>query len=326
MSKNQSGTSSEKGRIIFAHQRHAFERLVEIARACFFTSRETLPVSIRANSLIIGPSGSGKSFLARAVADHIGEVGVPFLDLSISDWVLLGNSERGGINTWPAIARFLQANRRKEGVIIFVDELQHAWGDCAYERFLRVELFSLFDLRLPHGLSAKIDDEIGERTFAPSDLAEIQDVLSNRTMIIGAGAFQEIWERQDTKPVGFHSLGAAMEIPTLTNLAETLPTELINRFRSELLILRPLELHDYESMLEVTARLVPSYLRETFLRLGYERLPEVTRLRQGTRYLEELMLDTLLEERALMRDSNRPAPQLELDQEDSSPNIVDPSF
>lgn len=171
-----------------------------------------------------------------------------------------------------------------------------------------MELFALLDLRVPHGLSAKIDDEIGERTFTPSDLCEIQEALSNRAMIIGVGAFQDIWEKAETATIGFHEEEKVAEMPTLTTLSQILPTELVNRFRSELLILQPLVLRDYVVMLESMAHKVPGYLRETFLRLGRSRLPEVARLRQGSRFLEELMLDTLLIERANMRDFKRAAP------------------
>ncbi len=314
----QPAPPADGSRIILPHQRYAFERLVEITTACLFTARKSIPLAIRPNSLLVGPSGSGKTFLARAVADHLG---VPFLPISISDWVLVGCSERGGITTWPAIARFLHANRQREGVVIFVDEIQHACGDSAWERFLRVELFSLLDLRVPRGLSAKIPDEDGERTFTSENLSEIEDVIATRTMIIGAGAFQQVWEANDAGAIGFQQQEQAVEKPTLKTLTQILPTELINRFRSELLILKPLALNDYHLMLETTAQSVPSYLRKSFLELGHARLPEVARLHQGTRFLEELMLDTILAERAAVRNFRCPAPQLELGLAGSSPAI-----
>lgn len=318
METNKTASPAEKGRIILPHQIAVYDRLIEVATACFATTRKSIPLALRTNSLIIGPSGSGKTFLAKTVADHLG---VPFLSISVADWILVGSSERGGINTWPAIARFLQSNRKKEGVVIFIDELQHAFGDCAWERFLRVELFSLLDLRVPHGLSAKVDDENGERTFTPNCLTEIEEVLTNRTMIIGAGAFQQIWEQNDTGSIGFQHQEQGPEIPTLKTLTRILQTELIYRFRSEIMILKPLALHDYKVMLETTAQSVPSYLRETFLQLGHARLPDAARLRQGSRFLEELMLDTILNERAALRDFKRPAPQLELDLPDSSQDM-----
>lgn len=313
--KTNPAPPADQSRIILPHQRHAFDRLVEVTTACFFTARKSLPFDIRSQSLLIGQSGSGKTYLAQAVANHLE---VPFLPISVADWILAGCNERGGINTWPAIARFLLTNRRKDGVVICIDELQHACGDSAWERFLRVELFSLLDLRVPRGLSARVDDEDGERTFTPSDLSQIEEVLANRTMIIGAGAFQNIWEKLEIASIGFRKENTGRELPTLKTLTETLPTELINRFRSELLILPPLALSDYEAMLESSFALVPSYLRNTFLQLGRNRLTEVARLRQGTRFLQELLLDTILTERASLRDFKALAPQLELNLMDSS--------
>ncbi len=318
MESIQPAPPAEGSRIILPHQRYAFDRLVEITKACFFSARNSLPLAIRPQSLLIGQSGSGKTFLAKAVADHLG---VPFLPISVADWILAGCSERGGINTWPSIARFLQINRRKEGVVICIDEIQHACGDSSWERFLRVELFSLLDLRVPCGLSAKIDREEGERTFSPNDLSEIEEVLANRTMIIGAGAFQNIWEESDTVQIGFGSEQPEQALPTLRTLTEILPTELINRFRSEIQILPPLTLSDYEAMLDSTVSLVPAYLRKTFLELGSARIPEVARLRQGTRFLEELMLDTLLIERSALRSFTPSSPELELNFNDSSSAI-----
>jgi len=55
-------------------------------------------------------------------------------------------------------------------------------------------------------------------------------------------------------------------------------------------------------MLEQAASDVPVYLRATFLTLGRKRLSEAARQQQGCRFLEELMLDTVLEERRLCID------------------------
>ncbi len=146
-------------------------------------------------------------------------------------------------------------------------------------------------------------------------------MLRNRTMIICAGAFQGIREKSTETPIGFHQKEPILEMPTLRTLTETLPTELINRFRSELLILPPLTLPDYQLMLESSAQTIPSYLRETFLNLSHSRLPEVVRLRQGTRFLEELLLDTVLHERAALRNYQAPPVQLELCFDDPSPTV-----
>jgi len=81
---------------------------------------------------------------------------------------------------------------------------------------------------------------------------------------------------------------------------ETLPRELVNRFRSDLVVLPQLVETDYSRMLEQAAEGVPAYLRKTFLRLGYQRIPGAVMCRQGCRFVEELLLDTLIEERSLL--------------------------
>jgi len=56
---------------IFAYQRPAFDRLLEIAKASFGIERRNLAIRPRASTLIIGPSGCGKSHLARAIAREL---------------------------------------------------------------------------------------------------------------------------------------------------------------------------------------------------------------------------------------------------------------
>ena len=274
------------------HQTNVFNRLVALGRACFQADRKALPIRPRFNSLVIGPSGSGKTFLAKAVADALN---VPLLVLTVADWILLSCRDRGGKITWHVIVEFLHRHRGKEGVLIFCDEVQHACGDCAWERFLRVELFSLLDLKIPQGLEVEVEEKGGDEiTLKGDSLRPIEEMLQRKVFLVGAGAFQEIWEERGNR-IGFRDAGREM-MPTSSNLTKTLPTELINRFRLDLLTLKPLLLADYEQMLEVAAEKLAPNLRAHFLKLGRQRLPEVHRLRQGSRFLEELLCDTLIEE------------------------------
>jgi len=286
-------TSSPPKRIILDHQLAAFEKLVAVATACFSIQRNTLPVNPRSNSLIIGPSGSGKTFLARAVAE---EVGVEFLSISVSEWILLGASGRGAVMTWPLIFQFLLQNKGKSGAVIFVDEVDKIGGDSSWERFLRSEVFRLLDLQLPAGITNGDGDSVGR-----NDHASVSEVLSNRTLLLAAGAFQGIWDERSRTKLGFGSQAGPEPGLSPSTLVKTLPLELVNRFRGELVILPALGEADYRLMLERTAKEVPVYLRDTFMRLGLERIHEVARLQQGCRFLEELMLDCILHERAVIK-------------------------
>jgi len=48
---------------------------------------------------------------------------------------------------------------------------------------------------------------------------------------------------------------------------------------------------------------VPPYLRETFLRMGHEQIPDAMVMQQGCRFIEDLMLQTILSERASLQMS-----------------------
>ena len=278
--------------MIYDYQKPAFSKLLAVAKACFAVQRQTLPIRVRTNTMIIGSSGTGKTHLARAVAT---ELGAEFLPVSIAEWILLGSSTRGRIPTWPVIFRFLQRHHKKAGLVVFVDEIDKVTGDSTWERFMRAEIFSLLDFKIPTGLN---DDDGAALT--PDELAQAQDALSSRTLVLAAGAFQHIWENRGRPSLGFGAKDTGNDETNLTHLAATLPRELINRFRSDLIVLPELRECDYRRMLEQSAEKIPIYFRETFLRLGYTRIPGAVACRQGCRFLEELMLDTIIEERNQM--------------------------
>lgn len=123
-------------------------------------------------------------------------------------------------------------------------------------------------------------------------------LLKNKTLILAGGAFQDLWDNRDRPAVGFIPSEAVDDPPDLLELSTRLPKELVARFRSQIVVLPPLKERDYHQMLEQTAAKVPAALRQTFTRLGRHRAVEAFRLQQGARFLEELLLDTILAERA----------------------------
>lgn len=283
-------TAERPSAAILGHQREAFEKLVAVARAAFYSQRRTLPLRIRTNTLVVGPSGTGKTFLARAVAD---ELGLPFLAISASDWMVLGSAARGAVTTWPSIARFLSKHARKDGVVLFLDEIDKVSGTSMWETFLRTEIFKLLDLDVPSGLC----DSEGE-CLAEHQMQAAREVLADRTFIVAAGAFQAMWESGAKTPIGFSGDPAPPSAVTLDRLSAALPRELVNRFRADVIALPGLAKADYLAMVEKTAPRMPGYLRGTFLRLAAERLDKAVANQQGCRFLEEALLDTIIFERA----------------------------
>jgi len=290
--------SSNGSVIILGHQRAAYDRLLAVAGASFFAQRQTLPVRPRSNTLVVGPSGSGKTFLAGAVAKHLG---APFLSLTVGEWVIIGSSQRGAKTTWPLIVKFLQQNSKSDGVVLFLDEVDKLCGHTSWETFQRAEIYKLLDWGIPQGLCDGDGDAI-----CKTHIDAARDVLANKTYIIAAGAFQGIWEGRSKTSIGFSDQTSPCLPVSLGDLSATLPRELTNRFRAEVIVLPKLSREDYWRMISQTGAQVPAYLRDTFLRLANERIESAVECQQGCRFLEEIILDSIIHERESLKNWNGP--------------------
>ena len=285
--------SYNKQNLILPHQRAAFERLTAIARVAFFVNNETLPIKLRTNVMLTGPSGSGKTHLARRLAE---EMEVPFLSIGVSEWILLGSSSnRGASASWPIILDFLESCFKEPGAIIFIDELDKLTKSdvSGYTSYLRTEIYGCLDKRIPTNLNNKDGDSISDRK-----ICEAQKFLANNTLIVAAGAFQHLWDERSRAAMGFLTQDCPAANPDLQDLAKTIPREMANRFGSNLIVLPPLTERDYSQMLDSVSGSIPSIWKTRFMKLGSERIPEACRLQQGPRFLEEILLEAVLAERA----------------------------
>ncbi len=279
---------------IFPHQRDAFDRLSLLARATIFTNLSDLPIQIRPSVFITGPSGVGKTHIVREVAVSLN---LEFYSISLSEWIILGGTSRGATTTWPSLCQFL--NTANSGAIIFVDEvdkLRSHGGSSAtggeWSRMLLTELYTLLDFRVPRNLNDENGDQISQAV-----IANAAQSLRSKTMIVAAGAFHEIWSGQS--PIGFASAELPEFVPPDLNLlAQFVPRELINRFGSQLVVLKPLVEGDYHDILASILPRLPVYWRSRFEQLALRRIPEAARQHQGPRFFEELLLDVIVNERA----------------------------
>ena len=130
-------------------------------------------------------------------------------------------------------------------------------ADCntSWDIHLKCEVFNLLDFQIPSGVKDDADDEINDDC-----MSRAQKVLSTRSFIVAAGAFQYIWEARENAKVGFHSQPSSTPRINLNILAQTLPRELTNRFRSDVIILPQLAEADYHRMLQLTASRLPAIL------------------------------------------------------------------
>lgn len=275
--------------VIFEHQSLAFKKLLSAGRVCFSPLREHLPVQPRTNSLIVGPTGTGKSFLARAVAQSLG---VPCKHLSVAEWMLLGSTSRGSARTWNSIFDFLMQSREGPGAMIFLDEIDKLTGTSDWCQHLRVEVFRFLDREVPPDLSDSNDEKHSNET-----LASVGDFLKRKTLIVAAGAFQHLWDNLGNSIGGFAG-EPAPEVPSAAQLASHLARELVNRFRTDIVLLPDLAVRDYENMLLAAAAKMPEPMQERFLSLGAVKVSSAHANRQGVRFLEELVADVLGEDAA----------------------------
>lgn len=217
---------------------------------------------------------------------------MPFLTVTTSDWIVLGANHRGSSTTWPTIYKFLSKNKNSQGAIIFIDELDKCRDESNWNSFLRSEIFSLCDARIPLGINDLDWDDDKE------DLTDVANFLRNKVMIIGGAAFQGVWDERSAPTMGFNPTPPVSSMPELNELSRILPRELINRFSSEVFMLPQITDADYIMMVEAMANHVPDTWRKRFLDLGRARIDQAVRNQRGARYLEEILLTAIVEQRA----------------------------
>ena len=174
--------------------------------------------------------------------------------------------------------------------MIFLDEIDKLDGTGDWCQHLRVEVFRLLDLIVPPDL---IDEN--DRKIDPMIFSKVSEFLKHRTFLIAAGAFQSLWEAGN-KQIGGFGRESIPDAPTPELLSHHLHTELINRFRTDIVVLEPLGIADYESMLLASTEKMPPHLQERFLLMGERRIDDARRNKQGVRFLEELLADVIAED------------------------------
>ncbi len=281
---------------ILNHQTKAFETLEAIAKVTFLVERSQFPLQLRTNVCLLGPSGVGKTHLARAVGS---QMGVPTYYVNISTWSLLGSSQRGAAHTWSCIFQFLEGCAGKHGAVIIIDEIDKVGVNdtTSWTTYLRSEVFDLLDWRIPRGLT-DMDGEV----MAENRLAAAEDFLRSKTMIIGVGAFQHFWEKQTQPAMGFLPNLSHPQLPDANDFAETLPRELSARFGANIIAIPPLLRGDYLQILDSLVGQMPELWRERFSVLARSKIDDAVRLQQGTRFFEEILLLTLVAERREIAD------------------------
>jgi len=284
---------------VYPHQESVFRELLRTGHAFFSTAWKQLPIRPRFNRLVVGESGSGKSFLGRALGSALK---LPLWDITATNWIPLGCSERGARPSWLDVVDFVGQNEQS---IVIVDEIDKLgtenaiWMSC-----VRAEIFGLLDHEVPTNLLRKV--EPWDEDEGPN-LAIIRKRLRDSVFLLGAGAFQSLWDTDATPMIGF---GATESCPTEKmhhrRLTEVLPTELLNRFAPPVLVLPRLSREDYDQLLLSTLRQLDVSQRRIAKKVGQRTMAGAIRDRLGCRWIEQIMLQTAL---CLTDLSSSPKPQ-----------------
>lgn len=245
-------------------------------------------------TLTVGPTGTGKTHLARALAE---EFSVPLLVVSGANWVLMGCSDRAGEPTLRLVAQALLTDPK---TILFIDEVDKLADNCPWTTYLRTEMFLLLDRRFPDGLKMDGNDNDGSDVFFRGQATKI---LANQTYILGAGAFQSLWEQRNTlSGFGRDNGSDPITVPSSAVLAQNLPRELVNRFGAIQALPRP-SYEDYRQMIQTVAGTLPEELKETYLAIGLAGCREALENAWGARYVERVLVQVL----RLKRQAQSPA-------------------
>jgi hypothetical protein len=289
-----------------AHQLPVYRELLESAHDFFDGEWQALPVKVRIMPLLVGSTGGGKTFLVHRLAE---ELGIPLFKASITDWILIGASNRGAPPTVPRIYRFIDEHPRG---IIFVDEAEKLGDEFMasdWRRFLALEVFGILDRAISPGV---FDDAEGPKYLLTAE--ELQRRFRHSFFLVAAGAWQSLWS-EIGRSVGFNVTHGRTAPPTHKDLAATLRLEVLNRFSSRVLLLPPFSAKDYRQIFsEVVTRLPPD-IRSVLPEPDDGVIDEAVRSQKGFRFFEEIVA-TAIRSRRILKAVNKSAAEQQHANED----------
>lgn len=292
---------------VFDHQEVVYRELAETARVFFDSDWRNLPIRPRFSRFIAGPTGTGKTHMVTALGR---ELGLPVFAITATSWIPFGASQRGARTTWIDLVEFCRSNVKG---IIFLDEVDKLMGWSPWMQFIRTEAFALLDSRVPDTVTLSGSDSDGDDPDELKGRVETARIrLTDSFLILGAGAFQAIWQSKASSPIGFGSTGPAPSEPLdKAELGNVIPPEIINRFASPLLVLHPLRARDYQSILAKIVSQLDAPLQGLVSQIGESSIPDAVKNGTGCRWIEEVVLRALMD----MPIEVAPEPAADMDQE-----------
>lgn len=234
-------------------------------------SREMkLPIRPRTHSLLIGPTGTGKSFLVKQVFDSLNWA---TYHVNCSAWIVMGAR---GDHTLPHLIEWVAAQKPGRPMVVFLDEIDKVESGQDWFRSLRSELFSVLDGHIPAGSYSFEGDQTELRR-------RFKDLL-----VIGAGAFQHL---QDGPKMGLGFNPDDKTSKGLNALSGSLARELTNRFSDKVLVLPELSRDDYMQVATKLHEALPPVARRILEEITDTAVVKAIDDKLGARFAESLMLE-----------------------------------
>jgi len=273
------------------HQIDVFNTLLDRAKLYFEHRWLDLPIRPRFHSLIAGPTGIGKTTIASQLPLQLASsvlLETAFLRISVPEWMPMGAHNRGSAETFPMILRRLESVKN---LVLFLDEIDKLWDtNTSWQDYARAELYDLLDGKIPAGIN--VQDDFNTSSGATPRLVNLVRKLGRNTFVVAAGTFQAHWETAIRNPIGFAD-NSSSQIPSSLSadeIARRLPRELINRFHTEILTLRPLDHADYIELARSTASRLPTWIQAEFKGIAASKIDQAFESQKGCRFVEEVLL------------------------------------
>lgn len=283
--------------ILSPQQQRVVEELLPVAQIATDGSRDGMAIMPRCHSLIVAPSGVGKSFVAREVARRLG---LPSLVLNVGSWVLI--SQKSEAWTWTHIVDWV-ANLQSGGVLV-LDEIDKCAGGSEWSNYLRLEIHDLLDsvIQISVPLPNKMNDYLMENLWseAPEQTTQqarscLEKALRERVMVIGCGAWQSAW-RGNARQLGFSNGGTETppEPPSREQILASIEPELRQRFRNSIILMHPMSKADYFCVAKSIEKIIPHHVLPAWTHLVGDAIQQAVESTLGMRVFEELLLQAMV--------------------------------